>query len=123
MTAKSFRELVCWQLLTELRRQVRAFLATSPARGDYDYCRQIRKSSRSPSANIAEGFGRSDPTFRRHLDIALGSLQETEEHLDDGLEAEYLSSAQHLHLRTLTKRAWTATKRLKDYLERSSGAT
>jgi four helix bundle protein len=73
MTVKSFRELICWQLSVELRRGVLAFIATSPIRHDRDYCQQIRKSSRSPGANIAEGFGRSDAIFRRHLDIALGS--------------------------------------------------
>jgi four helix bundle protein len=116
MTAKSFSDLICWQLSVELRRGVLAFTAKSAVRQDLDYCRQIRKSSRSPSANIAEGFGRSDAIFRRHLDIALGSLQETANHLHDALDEGYLTPTEHERMFCLTKRAWVAADRLKRYL-------
>jgi four helix bundle protein len=40
---------------------------------------QIRKASTSVSINIAEGFARRGRNeFRRYLDIALGSLAETD---------------------------------------------
>jgi four helix bundle protein len=43
--------------------------------------RQIRASSESISANIAEGNGRSPREFNRYLTIALGSANETDSHL------------------------------------------
>ncbi|AMW06915.1 hypothetical protein GEMMAAP_15410 [Gemmatimonas phototrophica] len=43
--------------------------------------RQIRTSSESVGANIAEGNRRTPKEFRRYLNIALGSANETDSHL------------------------------------------
>ncbi|MCO5132884.1 MAG: four helix bundle protein [Phyllobacteriaceae bacterium] len=43
---------------------------------------QVRRSSVSVAANIAEGYGRdSDGDFTRYLRISQGALKETETHL------------------------------------------
>ncbi len=47
------------------------------------------------SSNIAEGFGQiGAPSSRRYLDTALGSLRETETHLDEALRGEVHHRAQ-----------------------------
>jgi hypothetical protein len=51
MVAKRFKDLVCWQLAREFERRVYAFTATSAAADDFEYCRQIRKSSSSGARN------------------------------------------------------------------------
>ena len=52
---------------------------------DFDFCRQIRKSSSSAPANMSEGFGRFWPgEFAHKLRIAMGELHETQDHLEDG---------------------------------------
>jgi hypothetical protein len=38
-------DLVAWQLADKLDKLVFAFTGTGPARTDFDFCRQIRKSS------------------------------------------------------------------------------
>lgn len=53
-----------------------------PAEERYGLTSQLRRSSVSVAANIAEGCGRgSDSDFRRFLQMAMGSASETEYHL------------------------------------------
>jgi four helix bundle protein len=120
MVAKRFEDLVCWQLARELEREVYAFTAMPPAAKDLEYCRQIRKSSSSAPRNMAEGFGRYLPgEFARFMRNALGSLNETRDHLGAGYEQGYLSEARYRELKDLTNRAIGASVRLADYLERA----
>ena len=88
--AKHFRELVAWQLAFELREQVLRLTKSGPASRDRRFCEQLNDSCRSIAANIAEGFGRYQPgDFARFLSIARGSLDETENHLRDGVASNY----------------------------------
>src|SRR5437763_1400718 len=95
MVARTFVDLVCWQLARDLEGRVYAFTAKPPASTDYEYCRQIRKSSSSAPRNMAEGFG-------RYL---------------AGAESGYLSAALYEELRTLADRAIGASVNLTKYLE------
>ena len=54
----------------------------------------------------------------RYLGIALGSLQETENHVDEALERKYVSIDEHQRFRTLAKRAIRGAEELKTYLRR-----
>ncbi len=115
MVARRYEDLECWKLAKELERRVYAFTATPPASRDPEYCRQIRNSSSSSPRNMAEGFGRFLPgDFAKFMRNALGSLNETRDHLGAGLEQQYLT---HVELRTLADRAIGASVRLTDYLE------
>ena len=118
MVARRFEELECWQLARELERQVFAFTATPPASNDVEYCRQIRKSSSSAPPNIAEGFGRYYPgDFARFTRNALGSLNETRDHLGAGLDKQYLTEELHRELEILVNRAIGASVGLVKYLD------
>jgi four helix bundle protein len=117
-TLKSYRELYCWQLAVELRRGMIAVTDRPNVRGNFKYCNQVSESTRSAPANIAEGFKRSNPVFMNYLDIALGSLQETENHVDEALERQYVDVSEHAHFRLLAKRAIRASEELKAYLRR-----
>ena len=91
--AKTFRELVCWQLAFEIFRRVRRLLRTGPVTRDFKFRDQIADSSRGPHRNIAEGFGRFNPTeTMQFLDFATASLNETETHLRDGVESQYFTA-------------------------------
>jgi four helix bundle protein len=120
MGARHFRELACWQLARELKSEVYAFTDRIPASRDRDFCEDIRASSRSVSSNIAEGFGRqTHREFARFLSIARGSLQETDNHLQDAFDCHYVSASDFARLSDLTRRALVTTTRLQSYLLRT----
>lgn len=119
MTARHFTELVCWQLSNELKVRIYGIIARPKVAKDFDYCDQIRKSARSAPSNISEGFGKySAAEFRRYLNIAAGSLCETQNHLRDGLSQNYLESDEFKSIWTLATRARAATLGLMDYLKK-----
>jgi four helix bundle protein len=114
---RRYQDLVAWQLARELERRVFAITSTVPVTKDFEYCRQIRKSSSSAPRNIAEGFGRYYPReFARFMRVALGSLNETKDHLDAGLEQNYVTQPIHDELVTLADRAIGASVNLVKYL-------
>jgi len=117
MVARHYRELVCWQLSNELKRRVYAFIAKPPASKDFEFCKQIRGSARGAPRTISEGFGRfRPPEFARYLEFARASLIETQNHLDDALDNEYITTETHHDLFKLADRAIGATTRLQQYL-------
>jgi len=121
MGVKRFEDLYAWQRARDLEIEVFAFTATLPASRDGKYCDQIRESSRSATRNTAEGFGRYYPKeFSRFLRIAAASLHETMSHLHHALDRGYLTSADHLRLSRLAKRAIKANLGLRKYLARCS---
>ena len=114
---RRYQDFDCWKLSNELKRRVYDFTAKSPASLDFKFCDQIRDSARSAPRNIAEGFGRfRNGEFARYLEYARGSLMETHNHLSDGLDLKYLTSAQCRELQKLANRAIGATTELWKYL-------
>ena len=118
MTFNSYRELVCWQLSVQLRDEMIEITDRPVAARNFKFCEQVGDSTRSATSNIAEGFGRSNKEFRKYLEVALGSLRETENHLDEALQRRYVSEPEHQYLRRLAKRAHQAALGLCHYLER-----
>ena len=85
--------------------------------GDRDLIRDIRRSVRSVAANTAEGHTRFRPAdFHRFLEIAKASLDETENHLADGLESGQFASADYEVAQSLVRRITVAMTRLMSYL-------
>jgi len=79
---KNFRELQVWKKSHELTLKVYKATAAFPREELYGLTSQIRRSSGSVAANIAEGCGRrGDAELARFLQIAMGSASELEYHL------------------------------------------
>lgn len=77
--AKSFRDLIVWQKAHELVLDVYKVTKNFPKEEVYALTSQIRRSSMSVAANIAEGFKKKSSADKlRILNIAQGSLSETE---------------------------------------------
>ena len=77
--AKSFRDLIVWQKAHELVLDVYRATKDFPKEEVYALTSQIRRSSMSVAANIAEGFKKKSSADKlRILNIAQGSLSETE---------------------------------------------
>ncbi|WP_049734049.1 four helix bundle protein [Rhizobium ecuadorense] len=78
----SYRDLKVWQFAIELSVVCYEVTRTFPREEIYGMTSQIRRSSASVAANIAEGYGRENRgSFAQFLKIAQGSLKELETHL------------------------------------------
>jgi len=64
-----------------------------PAVEQYELAPQLRRAARSIPANIVEGWGKraSTPEFKRYLQIAIGSCDETRMWLDLSKDEGYIS--------------------------------
>ena len=87
-----YEDLIVWQkgivVVKEIYQETKKF----PADQRFGLISQIRRSSVSIPANIAEGHGRkSTKAYINHLSIAFGSLMELETLLKISLELGYLS--------------------------------
>ena len=79
----SFRELVAWQKAMELAQAVHLACRSLPMDERFEMARQLKRSSSSIPANIAEGFSRrARGAYRSHVAIALGSQAEVQTHLE-----------------------------------------
>ena len=118
--AKSFREMVAWQLTFELQEKIIALIAGSPqANKDFEFRNQLSRACRSVPSNIAEGYGRYRPTeIARYLEIATGSLDETESHLRSGVGNGYFNAEDVGPLIRLAARSRVAMTRWRAYLQR-----
>ena len=71
-----------WEAAVELAVECYGVTKPFPAVEAYGLTSQIRRSSASIAANIAEGYGReTTATFIQFLRVAQGSLKELETHL------------------------------------------
>ena len=126
MGVRHFTELRAWQLADRLRTEVYRFTGVPPAVNDRRFCEDIRASSASVCANIAEGFGRyTHREFAGFVTIARGSLSETQDHLISAQGRRYLTPENFAALWSLSEDAMRAATGLFTYLKshpRPSGA-
>ncbi len=93
MAINSIEELDVWQQTRELRKEISILAKKLPEAEKYNLTNQIIRSSRSVTANIAEGFGRYH--FQENIQFcrqARGSLVETLDHLYCCLDENYIDA-------------------------------
>jgi len=84
-----YRNLTVWRFAHELAMDVRRLTLGMPRTSNTDLIDQIRRSSQSIPANIAEGCGRqTSRDFAKFLQIAIGSTTELEYHLQFCADAD-----------------------------------
>ena len=116
--AKTFDELDTWQLANQLKRGVYILTESGSVTRDFDFYNDLRGSAKSAPSNIAEGFARyAPPQFRHFLDIAIGSLTETANHLRDGVDRKHFTESEIAPLLILVARARGAAIALKASLK------
>ena len=117
MIAKRFEELVCWQRMNELSLEVWKVTDRPPASKDFDFRDEIRDASDSAQRNIAEGFGRFNPTdFAHFLDFSRASALETKALLKKGLSVGSWTQIEFQRIDTLANRGLQTVARLQRYL-------
>ena len=108
MGAKSFKDVIAWQLGRELRQGLRPVWKKAADAHDYKLCDQIRDAGRSVTSNIAEGFPCSHAEYARFLEISSRSLEEIEDRLIEMLDDQLITKSEAdplLHLKMRTSRA------------------
>ena len=90
---KGFTELDCYKNGRILRKSISELAGKLPKDEKYELVSQIKRSSRSVTANIAEGYGRYTYSDTRHFFIILrGSVTETMEHLTTAFDENYITN-------------------------------
>lgn len=98
--ANSFRDLLVYQKSRHLARDIYRFSKAFPKEEAYSLTDQIRRSSRSIGAQIAEAWGkrRYERHFVSKLTDADGEQQETQHWIEIAADCEYISQQQMSHL-------------------------
>ncbi len=94
MDVKSFEDLIVWQKAHQLTLEIYKVTKEFPKAEKFGLISQIRRSTASIFANIAEGQTKSRKDFLRFLDIARGSLEETKYHLILSRDLTYCTEEQ-----------------------------
>lgn len=114
-----FEDLVVWQKARQVAKDIAARCRTPPMSRDFSMVDQIRASSRSTMANIAEGFGRAGVReFHRFLSNSSGSNCETRSHLYAAADCGYLDEAELERLLAATDEVARLISRLQSSLRR-----
>jgi four helix bundle protein len=94
MPIKTFLDLDVYKLSRQLAQEIFQLTLKFPPEEKYSLTDQIRRSSRSVKANIAEGWGKRVyiNSFKRHLVDSNGSLEETKSWCISALDCNYIST-------------------------------
>lgn len=114
MKLTSFTELDCWKEARELRKEISQLTKRFPKEEKYDLTSQIKRSSRSVTANIAEGYGRFH--YQENIQfcrISRGSLTETLDHLIVAFDEDYIAEEE---LKTLQSKLKICLRLINGYI-------
>jgi four helix bundle protein len=90
--AQSFRDLVVYQKFRQLSREIMRLTRLFPKEEIFSLTDQIRRSSRSVGANIAEAWAkrRYEKHFISKLTDSDGEQMETQHWIETALDCEYI---------------------------------
>lgn len=115
---KSFEELDCWKVSTELRREIFILVKSFPPDEKYELVSRMRRAARSATNNLAEGFGRYHyQEYIRFCRISRASLNELQDHLIIAQDEGYLSMTQLADLKSKIGKAISLINGFIKYLE------
>ncbi len=114
MNYKGYKELESYIKARELRIEISVLVKQFPGAEKFLLIDQIIRSSRSVTANIAEGYGRYTYTDTRNFFIiARGSTTETMEHLTTAFDERYITEEV---LKTFEEKCETVIKLINGYI-------
>jgi four helix bundle protein len=98
----SFKDLIVYQKAYEFSMRIFEVSKNFPKEEKYSLTDQIRRSSRSVSANISEAWAKKIymKSFVSKLSDSLGEEYETEVWLDYSFDCNYLSQVEHNDLKS-----------------------
>ena len=102
MEKKGYKKLKVWEKADELAFGVYLATKTFPKDERFGLTSQLRRAALSVPTNIVEGYGRHGRNeLRQFVNIALGSLAETEYLLEFSLRLEYFTEEKYDRLESL----------------------
>ncbi|MBS1250149.1 MAG: hypothetical protein MAG431_01739 [Chloroflexi bacterium] len=114
-----FEDLACYKLALNVVINAHELARNLPPEEKYDLAQQIRKSSKSVTANIAEGYGRYHyKDSLRYLSIARGELNETLAHFNNALALNYIQQAYHRKIHGLIRKTEVALNGFMSYIRK-----
>jgi four helix bundle protein len=114
---RRFQDLIAWQQARELKKLVYQLTDRPICRREPTTRFQLRDAAKGPASHISEGFGRRRPRdFARFLTMARASLDETENHLIDGIDLGLWSEQDLEEIYRALKRTKSAIAGLQRYL-------
>ena len=118
-TIQRFEDLECWQEARKFVKLIYEFTKKEKFRKDFELINQIRRSSVSSMANIAEGFHRnSTKDFMRFLDYSRASIAETVSHLYVALDQDYIEQNDLNKAKGLADVVWKKVNNFITYLNK-----
>ena len=121
-TIKQFEHLECWQEARKLVKMIYEFTKKKRFDRDFDLISQLKRSTISIMANIAEGFHRkSNKDFMKFLDYSRSSIAETLSHCFIALDQSYISDTEMQKVKEQSELIWKKINSLISYLNRKAG--
>ena len=92
MNIRSYRELKVWQSAMDTAMEIFFLTKSFPAEERYSLVDQVRRSSRSVAANIAEAWRkrRYEAAFKSNLNVSESEASETQTWIEIALRCGYL---------------------------------
>lgn len=99
---KGYRKLFAWQKSNEMACQIYLETKSFPKEETYGLTSHLRRAALSVPVNLVEGMGRQNRReLKQFVNIALGSLSETEYLLEFCLRMGYLKNSSFQRLENL----------------------
>jgi len=122
-TIRSFEDLECWKACKEVRRFIMKVIKKIPPEEKYALADGMRRSSRSTTENITEGYGRyhygENIQFCR---ISRGSLHELIDQFISALDDNYITKQEYDKGRELINKAITILNGYINYLGKAKSS-
>ncbi|MGH9929677.1 MAG: four helix bundle protein [Pyrinomonadaceae bacterium] len=119
-TFKRIEDIQAWQKARQATRMINELTGKGMFAKDFGLRNQIQRAAVSIMANIAEGFGRrSDKEFANFLNIAHGSVSETQSYLYVALDLSYIDQISFTKLYELLDEVSRMTLTLAQHLRGS----
>ena len=118
---KKFEDLECWQEARKLVKMIYEFTKKKGFNRDFDLISQLKRSTISIMANIAEGFHRkTNKDFMKFLDYSRSSIAETLSHCFIALDQNYINGSEMQKVKEQSELIWKKINSLISYLNKKA---
>jgi four helix bundle protein len=118
---RSFEDLECWKIGREIRKTVSELTKQFPKEETYGLSQHIKKTGRSITNNIAEGYGRFH--FQENIQfcrISRGSAYEILDQLMEARDEEFITKDVFIELKDLINNFLRVLNGYINYLKRAN---